>query len=293
MGSGFLIGSSMSSKNKKTLRHRRNGSGSFATPPKYSPTRDRRYQSEPENRKVQLVERQTQTDAMDVSETDISPSAEHHPNVDVPPPNHRQLPLQLQRVQQMAAVMAQANIQASNPASVSSAANVASPSNGNSLSNSELTYQDACSSPDQLIDDVMNSNERLDITDCCSDNENLERLGRKVIEFINENRLSIQSNSTENGNGGHGSGSGSAGGGSVHSTAAPELRDVGVNSSPCLSRCNSTQSRRQTRQTENTVNGSAVNNANGDSSHEHLGEDSWSDEEGEDTDDNYALRRRR
>lgn len=284
VGSGFLIGSSVSSKNKKTLRHRRNGSGSFAPPPKYSPTRDRRYQSEPENRKVQLVERQTQTDAMDVSETDISPSAEH-PNVDVPPPNHRQLPLQLQRVQQLAAVMAQAKVQASSPASV------ASPSNGNSLSNSELTYQDACSSPDQLIDDVMNSNERLDITDCCSDNENLERLGRKVIEFINENRLSIQSNTTENGNGGNGS----AGGGSAHSTAAPDLRDVGVNSSPCLSRCNSTQSRRQSRhqlQTENTAN-SAVSNANGDSSHEHLGEDSWSDEEGEDTDHNFALRRRR
>ncbi|KAH8410728.1 hypothetical protein KR222_001815 [Zaprionus bogoriensis] len=301
VGSGFLIGSSMSSKNKKTWRHRRNGSGSFATPPKYSPTRDRRYQSEPENRKVQLVERQTQTDAMDVSETDISPSAEH-PSADVPPPNHRQLPLQLQRVQQMAAVMAQAKLQASNPGSISSTANVASPSNGNSLSTSELTYQDACSSPDQLIDDVMNSNERLDMSDCCSDNENLERLGRKVIEFITENRLSIQSNATENGNGaGSGGGSASGGGGSAHTTTAPELRDVAVNSSPCLSRCNSTQSSRrqipnrqqqQLQPTENVANGTTVNNANGESAHEHLGEDSWSDEEGEDTDYNYALRRR-
>ncbi|KAM8708101.1 hypothetical protein ACLKA7_015123 [Drosophila subpalustris] len=279
VGNGLIIGGSMSGKNKKTWRHRRNGSGSFATPPKYSPTRDRRYQSEPENRKVQLVERQTQTDAMDVSETDISPSAEHP--IDVPPPNHRQLPLQLQRVQQMAAVMAQTKVQASTPVKTnnSSPANAASPSNGNSLSNSELTYQDACSSPDQLIDDVMNSNERLDIADCCSDNENLERLGRKVIEFINENRLSIQSNATENGNGGSG--------GSTHTTLPPEMRDVGVNSSPCLSRCSSTQSRRQ----KNPANVIA-SNANGESSHEHLGEDSWSDEEGEDTDYNYALRRR-
>ncbi|KAL7734417.1 hypothetical protein ACLKA6_010746 [Drosophila palustris] len=279
VGNGLIIGGSMSGKNKKTWRHRRNGSGSFATPPKYSPTRDRRYQSEPENRKVQLVERQTQTDAMDVSETDISPSAEHP--VDVPPPNHRQLPLQLQRVQQLAAVMAQTKVQASTPVNTSnsSPANAASPSNGNSLSNSELTYQDACSSPDQLIDDVMNSNERLDIADCCSDNENLERLGRKVIEFINENRLSIQSNATENGNGGSG--------GSTHTTMPPEMRDVGVNSSPCLSRCSSTQSRRQ----KNPANVIA-SNANGESSHEHLGEDSWSDEEGEDTDYNYALRRR-
>jgi len=202
-GSG--MGGTMPNKNKKNFRHRRNGSGSFGAPPKYSPTRDRRYQSEPENRKVQLVERQTQTDAMDVSETDISPSAEapRSQPIDVPALNHRQLPLQLQRVQKIA--QAQARARSGSTSSAAGALNPACPSNGNSLSTSELTYQDACSSPDQLIDDVMNSNERLDITDCCSDNENLERLGRKVIEFINENRLSIQSNTnsncnTENGN---------------------------------------------------------------------------------------------
>ncbi|XP_060653200.1 mitogen-activated protein kinase kinase kinase 13-B isoform X1 [Drosophila nasuta] len=284
VSNGLVIGGSMCSKNKKTWRHRRNGSGSFAAPPKYSPTRDRRYQSEPENRKVQLVERQTQTDAMDVSETDISPCAEQPIDV-TPPPNHRQLPLQLQRVQQMAAVMAQqAKVQSSTPTDNNSPANVASPSNGNSLSNSELTFQDACSSPDQLIDDVMNSNERLDITDCCSDNENLERLGRKVIEFINENRLSIQSNATENGNGGSGV--------NTHTGTTPELRDVGVNSSPSLSRCSSTQSRRQKRtQLQENPTNVIASNANGESQ-EHLGEDSWSDEEGEDTDYNYALRRR-
>ncbi|XP_023179186.1 mitogen-activated protein kinase kinase kinase 13-A isoform X2 [Drosophila hydei] len=290
VGTSILVGGNMSNKNKKTWRHRRNGSGSFAAPPKYSPTRDRRYQSEPENRKVQLVERQTQTDAMDVSETDISPSVEQLADVPQPPPNHRQLPLQLQRIQQLATAMAQAKVLGGSiPAAASSSpANAASPSNGNSLSNSELTYQDACSSPDQLIDDVMNSNERLDITDCYSDNENLERLGRKVTEFINENRLSIQSNSTENGNGGSG--------GSVHTTTAPELRDVGVNSSPCLSRCSSTQSRRQTKQQQQQQQPENVaanhSNANGESSQEPLGEDSWSDEEGEDTDYNYALRRR-
>lgn len=210
---GTGIGGTMPNKNRKNFRHRRNGSGSFGAPPKYSPTRDRRYQSEPENRKVQLVERQTQTDAMDVSETDISPSAEvpRSQPIDVSAPNHRQLPLQLQRVQKMAQAQARArNVTTSSTAATAATAaggvNPTSPSNGNSLSTSELTYQDACSSPDQLIDDVMNSNERLDITDCCSDNENLDRLGRKVIEFINENRLSIQSNTnsnsnTENGNG--------------------------------------------------------------------------------------------
>lgn len=58
-----------------------------------------------------------------------------------------------------------------------------------------LSYHDLCSSPDQL-DDIMNSNERLDMVDCCSDNENLEQLGRKVDELINENRLAIQSTAT-------------------------------------------------------------------------------------------------
>ncbi|XP_030386471.1 mitogen-activated protein kinase kinase kinase 13-A isoform X2 [Scaptodrosophila lebanonensis] len=272
----------MGNKPKKTWRHRRNGSGSFAAPPKYSPTRDRRYQSEPENRKVQLVERQTQTDAMDVSETDISPSGElpvallanRSQPIDVPPPTHRQLPLQLQRVREMAAAQEQAK---------ATAATATSPSNGNSLSNSELTFQDACSSPDQLIDDVMNSNERLDIAECCSDNENLERLNRKVIEFINENRLSIHSTTTENGN----------------SHVAGERTDVGVNSSPCLSRCNSTQgkscrySSRQPHQQKALTETTAVanSNANGEA-HEEFCEDSWSDEEGEETDYNFSLRRR-
>ncbi|XP_068149815.1 mitogen-activated protein kinase kinase kinase 13 isoform X1 [Drosophila tropicalis] len=259
---------------KKTFRHRRNGSGSLAgAPPKYSPTRDRRYQSEPENRKVQLVERQTQTDAMDVSETDVSPSGEVPPAPPMPtPPNHRQLPLQLQRVQQMAQAQAEAKARAATASPV----NATTPSNGNSLSTSELTYQDACSSPDQLLDDVMNSNERLDMTDCCSDNENLERLGRKVIEFITENRLSIQSNTnsytnTENGNqaGGGGGGGGEAGDKSLDTRL--ELRQ------------SSSLSRRRSHSTEN---------ANGETQELDHDQDSWSDEEGEATDYKYALRRR-
>ncbi|XP_044313929.1 mitogen-activated protein kinase kinase kinase 13-B isoform X1 [Drosophila rhopaloa] len=274
-GSG--IGGTMPNKNKKNFRHRRNGSGSFGAPPKYSPTRDRRYLSEPENRKVQLVERQTQTDAMDVSETDISPSAEAPQSqpIDVPVPNHRQLPLQLQRVQKIA--QAQARARSGSTSSAAGVLNPACPSNGNSLSTSELTYQDACSSPDQLIDDVMNSNERLDMTECCSDNENLDRLGRKVIEFINENRLSIQSNTNSNSNTENGNGGG----------ASPvELRESG--NSPCLSRCSSTQSKRRKHPMGDNPNGSSISIANGES-HE---QDSWSDEEGETTDYKHALRRR-
>lgn len=67
-----------------------------------------------------------------------------------------------------------------------------SPNNdSNSMSTSDITYQDACSSPDQLLDDAMNSNERLKIREC-SDDDHLERLGRKVSEFITENRLTKQ-----------------------------------------------------------------------------------------------------
>ncbi|XP_052845058.1 mitogen-activated protein kinase kinase kinase 13-A isoform X2 [Drosophila gunungcola] len=278
---GGGIGGTMPNKNKKNFRHRRNGSGSFGAPPKYSPTRDRRYQSEPENRKVQLVERQTQTDAMDVSETDISPSAEapRSQPIDVPVPNHRQLPLQLQRVQKIA--QAQARARSGSTSSAAGVLNPACPSNGNSLSTSELTYQDACSSPDQLIDDVMNSNERLDLTECCSDNENLDRLGRKVIEFINENRLSIQSNTNSNSNTENGNVGGGGGG------ASPvELRESG--NSPCLSRCSSTQSKRRKQPLNDNPNGCSISNANGES-HE---QDSWSDEEGETTDYKHALRRR-
>lgn len=64
-----------SGRTKKFTRHRRVGSGTFNYSPKSSPSRDRRMvQSEPETRHVKLVDTETQTDAMDVSETDASPS---------------------------------------------------------------------------------------------------------------------------------------------------------------------------------------------------------------------------
>lgn len=161
--------------------------------------------------------------------------------------------------------------------------------NGNSLETSELTFQDACSSPDQLLDDVMNSNERLD----CSDNENLERLNRKVIELINENRLSIQSNNTnsetntshlknENGN-------------ASSVTMLGEQQDL--TASPRIHRITGGSMRKYLRNTsrqnsQTSQSGEIISNANGESNEEHA-EDSWSDEEGEDTDYKYSLRRRR
>lgn len=89
--------------------------------------------------------------------------------------------------------------------------------NGNS---DELTYQDASSGSDRDpldVEDVMNSNdERLDartpivddvdavlavVVDDVDDDDNLERLGRRVSAFFTENRHSIQSaTSSDNGN---------------------------------------------------------------------------------------------
>lgn len=63
------------------------------------------------------------------------------------------------------------------------------------MSTSDITHQDACSSPDQLLDDAMNSNERLEIREC-SDDDHLERLGRRVSEFITANHLTKQSTLT-------------------------------------------------------------------------------------------------
>ncbi|XP_059609188.1 mitogen-activated protein kinase kinase kinase 13-A isoform X2 [Phlebotomus argentipes] len=148
----------MPNKSHKKMRHRRVGSGTIASP-KSSPNRDRRYQSEPDTRFVRLVDTETQTDAMDISETDGSPS---------PFLSMRE---ELQRPRHVAAV---APLQAAK-------GELTSP-NGNSMSTSDITYQDACSSPD-LLDDAMNSNERLEIREC-SDDDHLEMLGRKVTQLI-------------------------------------------------------------------------------------------------------------
>lgn len=345
----------VASQKSKKSRHRRVGSGTFATAaPKYSPCRDRRYQSEPENRKGKMVDTETQTDAMDVSETDISPSAyfpsrdistilNHCPlspslssqPIDVPrsstasqrnsrqfaepqtPHQHPQHHPPSQHHNHLAERLQQHNqgVQySSSPLTITPT----SPNGNGSLTTSDVTFQDACSSPDQLLDDVMNSNERLDLADCCSDNENLERLGRKVIELINENRLSMQSSTSNT----------SAVGQSTTTsplttalnnqnstiTAMPVMvqpltpengnseclpmtqrdcldgNEVAVEiRTPRLSRCASLH-RNSVRHSASA--GGDATNANGESN-EDFCNDSWSDEEGEDTDYNYSLRRRR
>lgn len=241
------------------MRHRRNGSGSAV--PQASPIRNRRYQSEPENRKIKLVDTETQTDTMDISETDASPSAFAA---------SRELSMCLREnstefgVIDSAIVNEEYTLRDENN----------SP-NGNVMSRSDVTYQDACSSPDQLDDadaDAMNSNERLNIRDC-SDDDNLEQLGRKVSEFITENCLSIQSNHSENGNN-------MVDGGLTYDITVGGRRGfVSVNNENevTLIRCG----------------GSNKKIVSIYKSKDDRCDDSWTDEEGEDTDSNYSLRRKR
>lgn len=300
----------------KKSRHRRVGSGSFAAAPKYSPSRDRRYQSEPENRKnVKLVDTETQTDVLDISEMDISPNAccamrdismtlaieSGLPSYEVLYATDRikqrqsaQPQTAMQCIQQL--LQHQNNQQQQTDATA--AALTPTSLNGNSMTPVEVTFQDACSSPDQLLDDVINSNERLDLPGYCSSNEHLDRLGEKVIKFINENRLSIQTttsisnqgemvtsrlqapdNGNENANDGN-------------STSRHDLSRDAVLERMTPRTSSVRRKHHQTLDKSLVANEQACNNANVESN-EDIFDDSWSDEEGEDTDYHYGLRRRR
>lgn len=345
----------VSTQKAKKTRHRRVGSGTFAAAPKVSPLRERRYQSEPENRKVKLVDTETQTDAMDISETDASPSAfcasreissslinsrtiqglrlvnscqmaepqtpvcvvDYQTFIGVAD-NSRHLHQQQQQQQQQSSqiqtpILHQNIVQVSSPISPNG--------NSSSMTTSDLTFQDACSSPDQLAyDDAMNSNERLDITGCCSDDENLETLNRKVIEFIHENRLQTTTTSsscntqtlttTQTSTGVSVSEGGltqySENGNSfdrdslIYASSCKKKHNRSTYTSSCansdLNGCETSNHQHHSPRCGGQMRHvrhqqSELNNANGES-HEDLCDDSWSDEEGEDTDYKYSLRRR-
>lgn len=251
------------------MRHRRVGSGTLASP-KSSPNRDRRYQSEPESRNTKLVDTETQTDAMDISETDGSPSpflaqremmtlclkaTNNHQIKNKNLSHHNE---QMRPIEEMQSSQENANIQEPSPTSP----------NGNTMSTSDITYHDACSSPD-LIDDAMNSNERLEIREC-SDDDHLESLGRKVNNFLTENRLSIRSNHSDNGNLNNIDTADL-----IYSVSAVKKKIINSDKKDMI-----------------TINrcGKDINNCE---SRQNMCEDSWTDEEGEDPDYNYSLRRKR
>lgn len=182
---------------------------------------------------------------------------------------------------------------------------VTSPTNGNALTesidtadaamtNSDLTYHDACSSPDeQLINDTMNSNERLDMREACSDDDNLERLDRRVTEFFNENRLSLQS---DNGN------SPSLVDGSLLFDAMAARRgiiSISGDGVTVITRGNYANGNTKATNNYNDIKQQILRNSLSDQDYDEdegdveCYDDSWTDEEGEDTDHNYSLRRRR
>ncbi|GAB0097019.1 Mitogen-activated protein kinase kinase kinase [Sergentomyia squamirostris] len=242
-------------KTHKKMRHRRVGSGTIASP-KASPNRDRRYQSEPETRLIRLVDTETQTDAMDISETDGSPS---------PFLSMRE---ELQRPRHVAAVAPlQSSAGRMSVGEIHPNRHELTSPNGNSMSTSDITYQDACSSPD-LLDDAMNSNERLEIREC-SDDDHLEMLGRQFGQI--KLGLKTQLITGENGN----------------LNAFNEKRGfVSVSSDS-----GDVTVFRASGKTPGTTAGAKDLN-NGDSRDERSN-DSWTDEEGEEPSDyNYSLRRR-
>lgn len=156
------------------------------------------------------------------------------------------------------------------------------------------------SSDEQLIYDYMNSNEQLDIRES-SDEDNVEVLNRRVSQFFTQNGL-LQ---TDNGNG------------SIIDNRlllnimAARRSCISINDKDevtVMSRGNSRGNSFRTSSTASMFGGGA-----GAGSHAHDssrrssisykisdhncnnddGDDSWTDEEGEDSDHNYSLRRRR
>ncbi|XP_063698450.1 mitogen-activated protein kinase kinase kinase 13-B isoform X2 [Culicoides brevitarsis] len=263
----------------KKLRHRRTGSGTGFYTPKSSPSRDRKTHSEPNDTKV-LVSTETQTDAMDVSETDASSPVHGLPAKSTTTTGRRiTMCLYEDESTQKTTI---AYIKPINEAPTTEKDEVdkklqeneeeedrpATPSlmNGNvSMTNSGVSvYRDACSSPD-LLNDLMNSNERLDTREC-SDGDNLERLEKKVQEFITDK-------SRENGNSID-----------VQQKYSGKKRSfISVTESPDGAKNFSRSS--SGRHSQSRL----------ESHYHHKDEqcnDSWTDEEGEDTYDSYVLRRK-
>ncbi|KAM0732731.1 Mitogen-activated protein kinase kinase kinase 12 [Formica fusca] len=161
-----ILASNNSFKQRK-YRHRRVGSGcGLSSSPRSSPHRERKSIEV----SVRFIDSHTQTDIMDISETDHTPLA----NIASFSPERSSLE---------AARKHSLNKQATECV------------NGNPIL-PETHYPmliSSCSSPEPLNENNANGNERLKD---CSDDDNLETLGRKVSEIIIANRLII-----DNGNG--------------------------------------------------------------------------------------------
>lgn len=133
------------SNNKlKKIRHRRVGSGTINSP-KASPSRERRFLSEPRS---QLVDSETQTNVDDLQAEDFTPEQGSADAID----GEEMVTNRLNGCRTMSA------------------------------SENATPFQDACSSPDMLLmpdDQMASSNEQLELRES-SDEDHLEILGRQV-----------------------------------------------------------------------------------------------------------------
>lgn len=173
-------------------------------------------------------------------------------------------------------------------------------SNGNSLVSKSMTddtvdHMNICSksNDEQIMSDYdMNSNEQLEIRDS-SDEDNVEKLNRRVSEFFNENRLL---HTTENGNG--------IDSRLLFNVMAARRSCISINDKDevtVVSRSNTFRTNSTASVYNMQIHNDSVNRRNSSASNYKIsdlncnnddGDDSWTDEEGEDSDRAYSLRRK-
>lgn len=192
-----------SSMRAKKMRHRRSGSGSLQIAPKSSPTRDRRVQSEPETR-GKLVDTETQTDCMDISETDGSPVTTPNPIVDAietKTPTTTRHPVTLclrtdENNKQFVTVIKKSQSATLNSSSSEDEGDIDDNVPQEDTSSSQTTNN--LMMTNSMLTSIMtgsnlsyDSNEHLNNFRECSDDDHLDTLGRKVSELISETTSNI------------------------------------------------------------------------------------------------------
>lgn len=242
-----------------------------------------------ECRAVEKVNSETQTDSSDIIRMDCSP-CESSAN--------RDLATALSAAAHPAATISHTASRENSPSP--DQMDAASLTNGNESCQSRMSpFGDTVDHPvnrasqqqscEQLIYDYMNSNEQLDIRES-SDEDNVEQLNRRVSEFFNENRL-LSSGGTENGNGTL------IDRRRLFNVMAARRSCISINDKDevvVLSRPSSFRTSSSSNVYSDTLsrrNSSCYkesdHNCNNDD-----GDDSWTDEEGEESDRGYSLRRK-
>jgi mitogen-activated protein kinase kinase kinase 13 len=194
---------------RKKMRHRRVGSGSLMMMPKASPNRDRRIQSEPETRAVKLVDTETQTDSMDISETDLSPTTPN-PIPEVPEETSQPTTVVSTKREMTLCLRTDENnkqfvtvVQKSQSATLQSSSSSGESDIDDCVPQNEDTTSSSQTNNHLIMINSMatsimtgsnlsyDSNDHLHNFRECSDDDNLETLGRKVSELISETTSNI------------------------------------------------------------------------------------------------------